>query len=134
MNPMDDFAGARINDLLGGFERGSLLVIVGAPGPQRTAVALELAAKAAEHWSNPRAAGAFVQSHCRVCWLAPDHRGPGLDPVERDLSTSFVQMGLRPSIDLSTVALGLGVWSYESRLPVYPADAGRDALADLLGL
>jgi AAA domain len=74
---VDDFKGARLNEVLGGIKRGALLLLVGAAGAGKSTATAELAAAAAEHWSGP-GAGREQRPRCPIHWLDADQRDPVL--------------------------------------------------------
>jgi hypothetical protein len=74
---VDDFVGARINELLGGIKRGALLVIAGAAGAGKSTAIADLAAHAAEHWACPEA-GPLRAPRCPIYWLDADQNDPSL--------------------------------------------------------
>jgi len=63
---VDDYEGARINELLGGVMRGAVVLIVGAAGAGKSTATAELMAYAGRFWN------------CPLCWLDADQRDPGL--------------------------------------------------------
>ena len=73
---VDDFAGARLNDLLGGVMRGAVVLVVGAGASGKSTAAAELAARAAEHWASP--AAGKLKTECPLYWLDADVGAPGL--------------------------------------------------------
>jgi hypothetical protein len=74
---VDDFVGARINELLGGIKRGALLLIAGAAGAGKSTATADLAAVVAEHWAHPDR-GPLRVRHCPIYWMDADQNDPSL--------------------------------------------------------
>jgi hypothetical protein len=74
---VDDFVGARINELLGGIKRGALVLIAGAAGAGKSTATADLASVVAEHWAHPdRRALRVVR--CPIYWMDADQIDPSL--------------------------------------------------------
>lgn len=74
---VDDFAGARLNETLGGIWRNAVILIVGEGGHGKSTACAELSVKVAEHWSRPQAA-ADRERHCPIYWLDADQKDSSL--------------------------------------------------------
>ena len=74
---VDDFTGARLNELLGGVMRGARILIAGRAGADKSTATAELAAFAAEHWARPEA-GRLRRPGCKIYWLDADQKDASL--------------------------------------------------------
>jgi len=74
---VDDFEGARLNELLGGVKRGALILIVGRAGAGKSTSTAQLVAFVAEHWTDP-ASGCDQRSNCDIYWLDADQKDASL--------------------------------------------------------
>jgi len=114
---VDDFVGSRINDLLGGIRRPSVVLIAGAAGAGKSTAAAELAAAAAHHWSVPEAGD--LRDRCSwIYWLDSDQGDPSL--IRHCFHTAGAEAIFQNRVRLLPAGR---VWSWEEALAKVPEKA-----------
>ena len=106
---IDDYAGAQINELLGGIYRGALVLVVGAAGAGKSTYSAELAAVAA------------TQLESKIYWLDRDQKHPDL------VRTCFATLGTEDSFHrvklVQPPKLKPRDWGIAEALALVPLDA-----------
>ena len=124
---VDDFAGSRINELLGGFMRPAVLLLVGVGGAGKSTAAADLVARACEHWQSRTPPPGIDRDawrklrvpDCPFFWLDSDQGDPALVRVlfqRADAEDLFADSAnlIEPRID---------PWTFEEALAKVPPDA-----------